>query len=144
MRSTWEARQSGRPGAEAHGKIHGGRAMPEAVLYSTGKPDHAGGPPRGSTYTCKAVSAGGLVVIHGKPDRAGGPVMNMPSKLMEAGPCRRPSRGQGGKPDRAGGPMTYQIKRTWTTAPGGELCGGRSHEIDLPGWACKSTRDQPL
>ena len=106
---------------------------------SRGETHHQDLPIFGSQRTPAAVSC-----VHGKPDRAGGPLMNMPSKLMEAGPRRRPSRGQGGKPDRAGGPMTYQIKRTWTTAPAGELCGGRSHEIGLPGWACKSTRDQPL
>ena len=39
-----EARQSGRPDATIHGKIHGGRAMPKAVLCTTGKPDNAGGP----------------------------------------------------------------------------------------------------
>ena len=61
MRSTWEARQSGRPGAEVHGKIHGGRAMPEAVLYSTGK-----------------------------PDRAGGPMLKYRASYTEAGLCRRP------------------------------------------------------
>ena len=40
----WEARQSGRPDATIQGKIDGGRAMPEAVLYTTGKPVYAGGP----------------------------------------------------------------------------------------------------
>ena len=29
---------------QIHVKIHGGRSMPEAVLYTTGKPDNAGGP----------------------------------------------------------------------------------------------------
>ena len=96
MRSTWEARQSGRPGAEVHGKIHRGRAMPEAVPYSTGKPDHAGGPLRGSTCTCKTAPAGGLAVIYGKPDRAGGPVLKYTARYTEAGLCRRPySRGLG-------------------------------------------------
>ena len=41
-----EARQSGRPDAAIQGKIHGGKAMPEAVLYTTGKPVYAGGPLR--------------------------------------------------------------------------------------------------
>ena len=44
-----EARQRGTPG---------GRSMPEAVLYTTGKPDDAGGPPQGSIDTWKPVSAG--------------------------------------------------------------------------------------
>ena len=42
----WEARQGGRPDDKIQAKIHGGRAMPEAVLYTTGKPVHAGGPIR--------------------------------------------------------------------------------------------------
>ena len=96
MRCAWEARHSGRPGAQMHRKIHGGRAMPEAVLYSAGKPDDAGGPMRGPTYTCKAVSTGGLVVIYGKPDRAGGPVRKYTARYTEAGLCRRPcTRGLG-------------------------------------------------
>ena len=70
--------------------------MPEAVLYSTGKPDRAGGPLRGTTYTCKAAPAGGLGVIHTEPDRAGGPVLRYTARYTEAGLCRRPySRGLG-------------------------------------------------
>ena len=70
--------------------------MPEAVLYSTGKPDRAGGPLRGTTYTCKAAPAGGLGVIHTEPDRAGGPVLRYRLRYTEAGLCRRPySRGLG-------------------------------------------------
>ena len=36
--------------------------MPEAVLYTAGKPDNAGGPSPGSTYTWKPVYAGSLAV----------------------------------------------------------------------------------
>ena len=32
-----------------HIRMHGGRSMPEAVLYTTGKPGNAGGPLKGST-----------------------------------------------------------------------------------------------
>ena len=46
VRCKWEARQSGRPDAAIQGKIHGGKAMPEAVLYTTGKHVYAGGPLR--------------------------------------------------------------------------------------------------
>ena len=45
----WEARQSGRPGAKIHGKVHGGRTMPEAVESRVGKPVYAGGPLARST-----------------------------------------------------------------------------------------------
>ena len=70
--------------------------MPEAVLYSTGKPDRAGGPLRGSTYTCKAISAGALGVIYIEPDRAGGLVLKYTARYTEAGLCQRPcSRGLG-------------------------------------------------
>ena len=75
---TWEARQCGRPTTriyvdmggslgrrpyrvymgsptereaqrQKHVKIHGGPSKREAVLYTLGKPDNAGGPPPGST-----------------------------------------------------------------------------------------------
>ena len=49
--------------------------MPEAVLYTTGKPDDAGGPPLGSIYTWKAVYAGGHIVCTREADRAGGPAI---------------------------------------------------------------------
>ena len=128
--------------------------MPEAVLYSTGKLDHAGGPLRGSTYTCKAVSVGGLVVIYGKPDRAGGPVLKYTARYTEAGLCRRPySRGLGspsmrethyqdlpicgcrrtpaavscvhGKPDRAGGPVMNMPSKLMEAGPSRRPSRGR-------------------
>ena len=49
MVSTWEARQSGRPGGKIQCKIHGGRSMPDAILYITRKPDNSEGPLPGST-----------------------------------------------------------------------------------------------
>ena len=36
--------------------------MTQAIVYTTGKSDNAGGPVEGSTYTWKPVYAGGLVV----------------------------------------------------------------------------------
>ena len=128
-----EARQSGRPGDRIQCKIHGGRSMPEAVLYTTGRPDNAGGPRQdqrrhGRRYRPKALSC-----VYGKPDTAGGPAIKYTLRYTEAGLCRSPyssymgsptpreahdldlrrhgsrSRPEAlwfvyGKPDRAGGP----------------------------------------
>ena len=64
--------------------------MPEAVLYTTGKPDDAGGPPLGSIYTWKPVYAGGLTVCIWEARQSGRPGDKYTVRYMEAGPCRRP------------------------------------------------------
>ena len=50
--------------------------MPEAILYTTGKPDTAESPLPGSTHSWKLVSAGDLIVCVRKPDQAAGLVRN--------------------------------------------------------------------
>ena len=49
--------------AKIHGKIYGGRAIPEAVLYRTGKPDSAGGPLLAYATTLQAAMTAGLKIF---------------------------------------------------------------------------------
>ena len=72
--------------------------MPEAVLYTTGKPGNAGGPLEGSTYTRKPVYAGGLSVTIREARRSGRPGDKYTVKCMEAGPGRKPYCIQLGSP----------------------------------------------
>ena len=72
--------------------------MPEAVLYTTGKPDDAGGPPQGSTYTWKPVYAGCHSVCIWEARQSGRPGDKYTVRYMEAGPCRRPYCVQLGSP----------------------------------------------
>ena len=51
--------------------------MREAIWYTAGKPDNAGGPPEGRTETRKPIHAEGLTLCFGKPDHAGGPMINV-------------------------------------------------------------------
>ena len=71
-----EARHSGRPCDTIHRKIVGGRSMPEAELYTTGKPDDAGGPLEDLHTLGSRRMAEALMCVYGKPDRAGGPSRN--------------------------------------------------------------------
>ena len=73
-----------------HCKINGNRSMPEARLYTTGKPDAAGGPLQGCTYTGKPVYVGSLVVCIREARQSGRPGDKCNIVYMEAGLCRRP------------------------------------------------------
>ena len=100
-----EAQQSGRPCGKNAVKELGSRCIPEALLYTNGKPDDAGGPVESSTMTGRPVYAGGptvsirearqsgrpcdkSTVIKWKPVHAGGPIVNN----WEARQCGRPTR----------------------------------------------------
>ena len=105
MVCTWEARQSGRPGDKIHSKTHGGRSMPEAVLYTTGKPDDAGGPPLGSIYTWKPVYAGGHIVCTREARQSGRPGDKIHSKIHGRRCMPEAMWYTTGRPDNAGGPL---------------------------------------
>ena len=72
--------------------------MPEAILYTTRKPDNAGGPLQDLRTLGSRSLPEALWCVHGKPDRAGGPAIRYSVRYMEAGPCRRPSCIQLGSP----------------------------------------------
>ena len=67
MMCTWEARPSGRPGGKIHCKIHGSRSMQEAIWYTTGKPDDAGGHNRIHVHWEAGVGRGPKCVHMGSP-----------------------------------------------------------------------------
>ena len=67
-------------------------------MYTTGKPDNAGGPLERFTYTWKPVYAGGLIVTIREARQSGRPGDKYTVKYMEAGPGRRPYDIQLGNP----------------------------------------------
>ena len=67
-------------------------------MYTTGKPDNAGGPLQGSTYTWKPVYAGDLIVCIREARQSGRPGDKYTVRYMEAGPGRRPYCIQLGSP----------------------------------------------
>ena len=108
--------------------------MREAIWYTAGKPDNAGGPLEGSAWAREWVYAEGLILCIWEARPCGRPNDNCNVGYVEADLCRRPYRihlgsptmgearledvqGQGnrsmpkalyyvnGKPDHAGGPM---------------------------------------
>ena len=94
MMCTWEARPSGRPGGKIHCKIHGSRSMQEAIWYTTGKPDDAGGAEQDPRTLGSRRRPGAKMCAYGKPDRAGGPVTNTRSdtwRPVHAGRHTQPS-----------------------------------------------------
>ena len=73
-----------------HCNVHGSRSMPEAIVYTTRKPDTAGDQLQGLTTARKPVSAGGLMVCTREARRSGRPGDKYIIRYMEAGLCRRP------------------------------------------------------
>ena len=80
--------------------------MPDAIWYISGKPDNAGGPLQGSTYTWKPVYAGGLIVPIREGRQSGRPGDKHTVKYMDAGPSLRPYGIHLGNPLRCGRPTT--------------------------------------
>ena len=78
--------------------------MPEAILYTTEKPDNAGGPVEGSRHTWKPVYAGGLIVSIREARQSGRPcdkyTVKNGSRCMSEALLKTI-----GKPDNAGGPL---------------------------------------
>ena len=118
--------------------------MLEAVQQRIGKPVCAGDPPPKSSDIWMPAIAGSRLVCTWEARQSGRAVDEFAFKAHGRRSILEAISRTGVAPCKVGYPMTHQIKQTWNTAPERELCGGGSHEIDLPGWACKSTRDQPL
>ena len=72
--------------------------MPEAVLYTTGKPGNAGGPLERSTCTWKPVYAGGLIECIREARQSGRPGDKYTVKYVEAGAGHWPYDIQMGSP----------------------------------------------
>ena len=102
--------------------MHGGRSLLEAVLYTTGKPDNAGGPLEGSTWTWKAVKAGGHIVCTREARLSGRPGDKNKLGCTEAGLCRRPYCIQLGSPTMREAHYTDQHRRERRSRPEGILC----------------------
>ena len=94
--------------------------MPEAILYTAGKPDNAGGPLQGSTYTWKPVYAGGLIVSIREGRQSGRPGDKHTVKYMEAGPGLRHCGIHLGTLCDAGGPLV-EFTYTWKLVYAGGL-----------------------
>ena len=94
--------------------------MPDAIWYISGKPDNAGGPLQGSTYTWKPVYAGGLIVSIREGRQSGRPGDKHTVKYMEAGPGLRPCGIHLGTLCDAGGPLV-EFTYTWKLVYAGGL-----------------------
>ena len=69
--------------------------MPEAMLSTTGKPDAAGGPLQGCTYTGKLVYARGLAARIRVARQSGRPGDNYSIIYMETTLCWKPNTSEG-------------------------------------------------
>ena len=103
-----EALQSGRPGDKTHCKIHGSRSMPEAIWYTSGKPNNAGGRPPGYTHTWKPVYAGGLMMRIREARQSGRPGDRIQCKIHGGRSMPEAVLYTTGRPDNAGGPRQDQ------------------------------------
>ena len=79
-------------------KMYGSRSMPEAIWYTAGKPDNAGGPLEGSTETRKPIYAEGLILCVWEAGPCGRPKDNCNVRYREADLCRMPYRMHLGSP----------------------------------------------